>query len=40
MATVNVPPAVTDHPALGEVNTKFARGAQQHPWLGLAAVAI
>jgi hypothetical protein len=40
MAAVNVPPAVTDHPALHKVNVQCARSAQQHARLGFAAIAI
>ena len=40
MTAVNVPPAVTDHPALREVNAQGLRRPQQHARPGFAAVAV
>ena len=40
MTTIHVPPAVTDHPALREVNAQFARRAQQHAGFWFAAVTV
>ena len=40
MAAIHVAPAVADHPALRKVNAEFARGAQQHARLRLAAIAV
>ena len=40
VAAIHVAPAVADHPALRQINAQFARGAQQHAGLRLAAIAI
>jgi len=40
MAAIHISPAIANHPAFRQINVQFARGAQQHARLRLAAVAI
>jgi len=40
MAAIHVAPAVTNHPALCEINAEFACGAQQHARLRFATITI
>ena len=40
MAAIHVPPAITNHPAVCEINAKFACRPQQHAGLGLATITV
>ena len=40
MTAVDVAPPIADHPARAQIDVQLARGAQQHAWLGFAAVTV
>ena len=40
MSAIYIAPAVTNHPTLRQINVQFARRAEQHAGLRLAAVAV